>query len=273
MSNKLANKQECFWLMKVILIEKCDAAQRPVSLFRIFFPLLWLKYKIPKYAPWWRIPLMATGIKWNKYFRQLAYGGSSCGYVNFRKSSSYLRLLLLVITSCEPSAYHLCRSMCWKQPLFKALKPAGASAHCYYRVFDFFCLFFVLEALKSDCEFVENWLCQSSQVNLQMLWGTACVLFLWGVILTAVLTLIQYVSLQVTLTDTVVTFTPTLCPHCVMHMPPTVPPLTCWSDMEVWSGALLPYCYLEAEESATMSSQNWSEANSTCRLRGCFQKF
>lgn len=244
---------------------------------------------------------MATGIKWNKYFRQLAYGSSSCGYVKFRKPSSYSRLLLLVITSCEPSAYHLCRSMRWKQPLFEALKPAGASmftsAHCYYGVFDFFfgfVLFFVLEALKSDCEFVENWL--RSQVNLQKLWGTACVLFLWGVILTAVLTLLCVI--------TSVKYKWQLCSdwhscHFHTHIVSTLCNAHAPTDLLVWYGGVIrsivaillsrgrrkcchvqpklvwsqPHSTLRHSVPLKSDMHQQKQLNSTCRLRGCFQKF
>lgn len=147
------------------------------------------------------------------------------------------------------------------------------SAGCYYGVFHFFVLFFVLEALKSDCEFFWKLALLKNQVNLQKLWGTACVLLPWGYIavltLLCVITRVKYKWQHDSDWHSCHFHTHIVSTLCNAHAP-AVPPLTCWSDMEVWSGALLPYCYIQGEESAAMSNQNWSEVNRTVHYGAAF---
>lgn len=71
----------------------------------------------------------AARLKWNKYFWRLAYGSGFCGCLCYTEQSVILvspALSLSVIAWYEPSACHLCHSLCWKQALFRALQLVSA---------------------------------------------------------------------------------------------------------------------------------------------------
>lgn len=85
-----------------------------------FCSLMGLKYTIQEHFLSYRITHKATGRKWHKYSRQLAYENSFCWYLRFTKQSWCLFLLLSAFQSLR-HVNHL--------PVI-SITPCAESRHC-----------------------------------------------------------------------------------------------------------------------------------------------